>query len=241
MIIHALCVTKDVRSIIEGAGLIAQMRVETHGTSQDFATALFRDSDSMGVFWSGGAVKATESCREWRRGAHVRNILLSLVPVHAAAHTSFVSVLAAGADDVQSDTIDIRELAARFQALRRRAMAIAPPINILGCTFEPTSGLVAGPAGPVRLTKCESKLLGALIQRNGAVVTKEMILAAIYGGVDEPALKIIDVFVCKLRKKLFHVLGNCDVVETVWGRGYRFEKNGIKPNFDDRRNVRSIA
>jgi hypothetical protein len=40
------------------------------------------------------------------------------------------------------------------------------------------------------------------------------------GGVAEPELKIIDVFVCKLRKKLSMACGGENYIETVWGRGY---------------------
>jgi hypothetical protein len=57
-------------------------------------------------------------------------------------------------------------------------------------------------------------------QTKGTTVTKAMILRHLYGGVDEPELKIIDVFVCKLRKKLAQATGGNHYIETVWGRGY---------------------
>ena len=56
--------------------------------------------------------------------------------------------------------------------------------------------------------------------RKGSVLTKEMFLNHLYGGIDEPELKIIDVFVCKLRKKLYEASGGRNYIETVWGRGY---------------------
>ncbi len=56
--------------------------------------------------------------------------------------------------------------------------------------------------------------------RKGTTLTKEMFLNHLYGGMDEPELKIIDVFVCKLRKKLSGATGGDNYIETVWGRGY---------------------
>ena len=72
----------------------------------------------------------------------------------------------------------------------------------------------------VRLTKKEYSILELLSLRKGTTLTKEMFLNHLYGGVDEPELKIIDVFVCKLRKKLALATGGKHYIETVWGRGY---------------------
>ena len=67
----------------------------------------------------------------------------------------------------------------------------------------------AGPAG-----------LCSKLQGQGSTFTKEMFLNAMYSGMDEPEIKIIDVFMCKLRKKLAEASGGKNYVETVWGRGY---------------------
>src|SRR5208282_4667273 len=56
--------------------------------------------------------------------------------------------------------------------------------------------------------------------RKGMTISKEMFLNHLYGGMDEPELKIIDVFICKLRKKLANASGGKNYIETVWGRGY---------------------
>jgi two-component system cell cycle response regulator CtrA len=74
---------------------------------------------------------------------------------------------------------------------------------------------------PVHLTGKEYGILELLSLRKGTTVTKEMFLVHLYGRVDEPELKIIDVFVCKLRKKLAQATGGKHYIETVWGRGYR--------------------
>jgi hypothetical protein len=63
-------------------------------------------------------------------------------------------------------------------------------------------------------------MLELLSLRKGTTMTKEMFLNHLYGGMDEPELKIIDVFTCKLRKKLANASNGKDYIETVWGRGY---------------------
>jgi two-component system cell cycle response regulator CtrA len=73
---------------------------------------------------------------------------------------------------------------------------------------------------PVHLTGTEYRILELLSLRKGTILSKEMFLDHLYGGVDEPELKIIDVFVCKLRKKLAQATGGNHYIETVWGRGY---------------------
>ena len=70
------------------------------------------------------------------------------------------------------------------------------------------------------VTGKEYGILELLSMRKGTTMTKEMILDHLYGGMDEPELKIIDVFVCKLRKKLAQATGGNHYIETVWGRGY---------------------
>ena len=71
----------------------------------------------------------------------------------------------------------------------------------------------------VHLTGKEYAILELLMLRKGIVLTKEMFLNHLYGGMDEPETKIIDVFICKLRKKLTS-FGAGDLIVTVWGRGY---------------------
>jgi two-component system, cell cycle response regulator CtrA len=72
----------------------------------------------------------------------------------------------------------------------------------------------------VHLTGKEYQILEILALRKGTTLSKEMFLNHLYGGMDEPELKIIDVFICKLRKKLANASGGRDYIETVWGRGY---------------------
>jgi two-component system, cell cycle response regulator CtrA len=81
--------------------------------------------------------------------------------------------------------------------------------------------VVTADGKPVRLTGKEYSILELLSLRQGVTVTKEMLLGHLYRGKDEPELKIIDVFVCHLRKKLAEATGGKQCIETIWGRGYR--------------------
>ncbi len=84
----------------------------------------------------------------------------------------------------------------------------------------------------VHLTGKEYEMLELLSLRKGMTLTKEMFLNHLYGGIDEPEIKIIDVFMCKLRKKLAKASGGKNYIETVWGRGYMLryptDEEGVK-------------
>jgi two-component system cell cycle response regulator CtrA len=82
------------------------------------------------------------------------------------------------------------------------------------------AGAVSVDDQPVHLTGKEYGILELLSRHKGTTVTKEMFLNHLYGGMNEPELKIIDVFICKLRKKLAHATRGDHHIETVWGRGY---------------------
>jgi two-component system cell cycle response regulator CtrA len=73
---------------------------------------------------------------------------------------------------------------------------------------------------PLHVTAREFQILELLSLRKGTTITKQMFMNHLYGGMDEPELKIIDVFICKLRKKLSLACGGDNYIETVWGRGY---------------------
>jgi two-component system cell cycle response regulator CtrA len=126
-----------------------------------------------------------------------------------------------GADDYMTKPFNREELVARIHAIIRRAQGHAQSIIRTGqveINLDAKSVAVAGK--PVRLTGKEYQVLELLSLRKGTTLTKEMFLNHLYGGMDEPELKIIDVFICKLRKKLSLATGGDNYVETVWGRGY---------------------
>lgn len=126
-----------------------------------------------------------------------------------------------GADDYMTKPFNRDELIARIHAIVRRSKGHAQSIISTGkIKVNLDAKTVEADNGPVHLTGKEYLMLELLSLRKGATLTKEMFLNHIYGGMDEPELKIIDVFICKLRKKLAAATGGDNYIETVWGRGY---------------------
>ena len=129
--------------------------------------------------------------------------------------------LGVGADDYLTKPFDKRELIARIQAIVRRSRGHSDSIIKTGkLTVSLDTRRVEVDGQPLHLTRKEYGILELLSLRKGTTLTKEVFLNDLYGGVDEPELKIIDVFVCKLRKKLSAATGGENYIETVWGRGY---------------------
>ncbi len=126
-----------------------------------------------------------------------------------------------GADDYMTKPFNREELVARIHAIIRRSKGHAQSVIKTGnIEVNVDAKLVEVEGTTVRLTGKEYQMLELLSLRKGMTVTKEMFLNHLYGGMDEPELKIIDVFICKLRKKLAAANGGESHVETVWGRGY---------------------
>ena len=126
-----------------------------------------------------------------------------------------------GADDYLTKPFDRRELIARIQAIVRRSKGHSESViktGKLAVNLDTRTVEIAGQ--PLHLTGKEYSILELLALRKGTTLTKEMFLNHLYGGMDEPELKIIDVFICKLRKKLSAATGGENYIETVWGRGY---------------------
>src|SRR3974377_184477 len=113
------------------------------------------------------------------------------------------------------------ELIARIHAIVRRSKGHAQSVINTGDLLVNLDTKTVEVGGQrVHLTGKEYQMLELLSLRKGTTLTKEMFLNHLYGGMDEPELKIIDVFICKLRKKLAGASGGKDYIETVWGRGY---------------------
>lgn len=126
-----------------------------------------------------------------------------------------------GADDYLTKPFDKRELIARIQAIVRRSQGHAQSIIETGSIkVNLDSRTIEAAGAPLHLTGKEYGILELLSLRKGSTLTKEMFLNHLYGGMDEPEAKIIDVFICKLRKKLADATDGTNYIETVWGRGY---------------------
>lgn len=126
-----------------------------------------------------------------------------------------------GADDYLTKPFNRGELIARIQAIVRRTKGHSESVvRFDKVTINLESRVVEVNGKKVHLTNKEYAIIELLAMRKGTVLTKEMFLNHLYGSMDEPEIKIIDVFVCKLRKKLADASNGTNYIETVWGRGY---------------------
>lgn len=132
---------------------------------------------------------------------------------------TIVKVLGIGGDECMAKPFHKDELVARIHALVRRCKGHASNVVQTGDLVVNLDSRTVTVAGvPVHLTGKEYQMLELLALRKGITQSKDAFVNHLYGGRDEPELKIIDVFICKLRKKLR--AAGADYVETVWGRGY---------------------
>ena len=144
---------------------------------------------------------------------------------------SKIKGLSCGADDFLTKPFDNAELIARIRAIVRRSKGICQPtINVGPLVLNLENREVTVGSTPVHLTGKEYAILELMAMRKGIVLTKEIFLNHLYGGMDEPEIKIIDVFICKLRKKLY-LHGLSSLIVTIWGRGYMMKD--YVGNYDD--------
>ncbi|TAL29941.1 response regulator transcription factor [Phenylobacterium sp.] len=132
-----------------------------------------------------------------------------------------IQALAAGADDYMTKPFHKEELMARITAVVRRSRGHVDSIirtGAIALNLNTRSAEVAG--RQIHLTPSEYKMLELLSLRKNTVLTKEACLNHLYNGLSEPEPKIIDVFICKLRKKIAGAAGGDSQIETVWGGGY---------------------
>ena len=126
-----------------------------------------------------------------------------------------------GDDDLLTNLCDHRELVARIKAIARRSKGHCESTIQTGkLVVNLDTRIVSVDDRPIHLTGKEYGILELLSLHKGTTMTKEMFLNHLYGGINEPELKIIDVFVCMLRKKLALATGGNHYIETVWGRGH---------------------
>jgi two-component system cell cycle response regulator CtrA len=153
------------------------------------------------------------------RISKVKTPILILSGVASIEHK--VKGLGYGADDYMTKPFHKTELIARIHAIVRRSQGHAQSIVQTGdLIVNVDAKTVHIKEVRVNLTGKEYRMLELLSLRRGTTITKEMFLSQLYGGMDEPEIKIIDVFMCKIRKKLAIASGGKDYIETVWGRGY---------------------
>ncbi|HUB47555.1 MAG TPA: response regulator transcription factor [Acetobacteraceae bacterium] len=164
-----------------------------------------------------------------RRLRLARNDTPVLILSGLARPQAKVKGLGMGADDYITKPFDRAELLARMQAIVRRCKGFSQPALCVGpLQLNLDSREVTVDGKPVHLTGKEYAILELLVLRKGMVLTKEAFLNHLYGGMDEPEMKIIDVFICKLRKKLMQA-GADNMIGTVWGRGYMVREPSSEP------------
>jgi two-component system, cell cycle response regulator CtrA len=155
------------------------------------------------------------------RSLHMARVAIPILILSGLASIEDkVRGLGLGADDYLPKPFHRDELVARIHAIVRRSKGHAQSRITTGGLVVNLDAKIAELNGePIRLTGKEYEILELLALRKGSTMTKEMFLNHLYGGLDEPEAKIIDVFICKLRKKL-NANGGHDYIETIWGRGY---------------------
>tara|TARA_B100000508_G_scaffold60333_1_gene47306 strand:- start:345679 stop:346419 length:741 start_codon:yes stop_codon:yes gene_type:complete len=132
-----------------------------------------------------------------------------------------ISCLDAGADDYIVKSCDVNELVARVRAVARRVHGqVQNIISVGNINVDISSKAITVQDVSVSLSQKEYKLLELLFLRKGKVVSKDVIMDHLYGGMDEPDEKVIDVFVCRLRRKLARENNGDHYIKTVWGGGY---------------------
>ncbi|MBN9073990.1 MAG: response regulator transcription factor [Rhizobiales bacterium] len=200
------------------------VRVFAVTNRQAFSSLLFRDPDAVGVLHCHLAELAPQFVRCMREGNIESSVLVLLrergTPEHRSQRRA--QTLIAGADDVQPEGIDPRELVARLRAIQQRTRSPSGLIDIPSGRFDPSNYTASGSGIVVQFSGKESALLQTLATRPGSCVSKASCMQALYGGRDEAQVKILDVFIHKLRRKLKPICGDRPVIETVWGEGYRF-------------------
>jgi two-component system cell cycle response regulator CtrA len=132
-----------------------------------------------------------------------------------------VKGLGIGADDYLTKPFQKGELVARIHSIVRRSRGHAQSVIQTGeLVVNLDTKTVEVNSARVHLSSKEYQMLELLSLRKGTPLSKEMFLNHLYGGIDEPEVKIIDVFICKLRKKLANASNGKNFVETLWGRGH---------------------
>jgi two-component system cell cycle response regulator CtrA len=160
---------------------------------------------------------------------HARSSVPVLILSGLGTPEEKIKGLISGADDYLTKPFNADELVARVKAIVRRSQGHAASIIKIGdleINLDEHSTYIN--KKNVNLTLKEQSVLEILALKKGMVVTKEIFFDHLYNGMDEPDFKIIDVFICKLRKKLMESSGGKNYIETAWGRGYLMRSSSVE-------------
>lgn len=135
--------------------------------------------------------------------------------------TKKVMYLDSGADDYMNWPVETIELISKINAILRRSMGHSDSkISIKDLIVDISEHKSEILGKDLKLTKKEQAILELMAIRKGRYISKENLLNHLYNGIDEPEGKVIDVFVCKIRKKMIEASGGIDYIDTSWGKGY---------------------
>lgn len=216
-----LTAARGVSLMLKGVGAVID-----HSESGEEALELLRhyDYDVVLLDLILPDVEGYEVVRRMRVGRNDTPVLILSGQTRPQAK---VKGLGMGADDFIIKPFDKAELLARMQAVVRRSKGFSQPTVRIGTVeLNLDSREVTVDGREVHLTGKEYSILELLVLRKGMVLTKEAFLHHLYGGMDAPDIKTIEVFVCKLRRKLA-AAGADNLIGTVWGRGYMIR--GLMP------------
>lgn len=183
-----------------------------------FDLTLLYDYDLVILTFDLPDMNGLDLLRKMRR-SHIDTPVLALTS--DATTESKIKFFGFGGDDYLCIPFHREELVARIHAINRRSKGHSQSIIKTGSIAVNLDAKTVEIDGrTVHLTGKEYQILELLSLRKGVTLTKEVILNHLYSGMDEPELKIIDVFICKLRKKLEQANNGENYIETIWGRGY---------------------
>lgn len=197
---------------------IAGSLIDSVSTDVANAPAIARDEDFDAIVIDIGRDTQAADLVQRLRLAKVRTPILLIAPADRLVEV--VRSLSAGADDYMTLPLDTEAFVKRlFQMSREHSARIRPVLRVGKLKIDVERRMLHVNGERVHLTGKEFQMLELLATRQGQTVTKGMFLDHLYGGAYEPVMKIIDVFICKLRKKIQTACGE-NYIETIWGRGY---------------------
>ncbi len=199
------------------AGLAGTL-IEGSTATAEHGLACARDDEFDVILLEIGPQTQAADLVQRLRLAKVRTPVLALAPTDRLVEV--VRALSAGADDYMTLPLDGEELVKRiFQLSREHSARVRPVLRIGKLKIDVERRTLHANGERIHITGKEFQMLELLATRRGTTVTKGMFLDHLYGGSYEPVMKIIDVFICKLRKKISAACGD-NYIETIWGRGY---------------------
>jgi len=159
------------------------------------------------------------------RQQNFRGPILALALPESLTLENILMLLNTGCNDVIYTAMDPREFLGRLRAHTRHHYGLKDPLVVVGnMRVDLNAHHVFVEERLVDLTPKEQILLECLAVHKNHILSKEHLLARLYGGRDEPEIRIIDAFIWRIRKKLNEAGQNEDYVQTIWGRGYRLSE-----------------